>query len=56
MNNKIIYVDFTTNRRKNDKLTFLSRIRNFIKKLFNDDNSSNPKSNKKVIHYNRDIS
>lgn len=56
MRNKIIYVDFSKNKRKNNKLTFLSGIKSFIKGLLGYNNSSTNNNSKKVIHYNRDIS
>lgn len=56
MDNNIIYVDFTKNKRKNNKLTFLSRIKGLIRRLLNYDDPSNSKNNKKIIYYSRDIS
>jgi hypothetical protein len=57
MRNKIVYVDFTKNNKKNKKYTFVSLLKNLLKRLFISPNKpSDPNNDRKIIQYNKDIS
>lgn len=57
MRDKLIFVDFTKNNKKNKKETLLWKLKNLLKKIFSStNNSSDPDDNKKIINYNKDIS
>lgn len=57
MRDKVIFVDFTKNKEKSKRTSLLSRFKNLLKKIFNYKASpSDSNNNKKILHYNRDIS
>lgn len=57
MRDKIIYVNFAKNKRKNKNQTFFSLLKYTFKKLFSStEKPSDSNDNKKIIYYNKDIS
>jgi hypothetical protein len=58
MIDKVIHVDFTKNKKRNKKTSFLSMLKNLLRKVFSSTNKpSDPDGKKnKVIYYRKGIS
>lgn len=57
MRDKVIYIDFSKNKKRHKKEPFILILKNILTKIFSSANkNSNSNKNKKVIYYNKDIS